>query len=160
MSFLNTYTAGFVCVAACSVVGVDYMMQTKAAGSHPGAYSFTTYLGEYGLRVDDTLAHIDKTRRQSVEARMHLPMEPAGWDRVARDIGAIDMTELTRGMHVVQSMAAKKERSKATALAGALSDMGFEVSARPLTSRLHAISVGGTLLGGADPRREGLALGQ
>ncbi len=117
MSIFNPYAIGFVCVAAGSVVGVDYVMQAKAAGSHPGAYSFTTYLGQYGLRVDDTLAHIDKTRRQSVEARMHLPMEPEGWERVDWDIGAIDMNDVTRGMNIVQSMAAKNERSKAIALA-------------------------------------------
>ncbi|MEM9912084.1 MAG: gamma-glutamyltransferase [Pseudomonadota bacterium] len=48
----------------------------------------------------------------------------------------------------------------AEALAGPLSDMGFEVSTRPLTSGLHAISLGERLRGGADPRREGLAVGQ
>lgn len=117
MSFFNFYSVGFVCVAGCSVVGVDYVMQAKAAGSHPGAYSFSTYVAGYGGRVDDTLAHIDKTRRQAVEARMHLPMEPEGWERVAWDIGAIDMQELTRGMNIVQSTAAKNERSKAIALA-------------------------------------------
>ncbi len=48
----------------------------------------------------------------------------------------------------------------AEALAGPLTETGFEVSAGPLTSGLHAISLGETLLGGADPRREGVALGQ
>jgi gamma-glutamyltranspeptidase/glutathione hydrolase len=39
--------------------------------------------------------------------------------------------------------------------------MGFEVSARELTSGLHAIAIDATgLRGGADPRREGIALGQ
>ncbi len=40
-----------------------------------------------------------------------------------------------------------------------LQAMGFETETRPLTSGLHAISIGDTLLGGADPRREGIALG-
>ena len=48
----------------------------------------------------------------------------------------------------------------AEALTGPLADMGFEVNARALTSGLHAISIGETLKGGADPRREGIALGQ
>ncbi|MEL6689829.1 MAG: gamma-glutamyltransferase [Pseudomonadota bacterium] len=48
----------------------------------------------------------------------------------------------------------------AVALEGPLSDMGFEVNQRGLTSGLHAIAVGDTLTGGADPRREGIALGQ
>ncbi len=47
----------------------------------------------------------------------------------------------------------------ATALAPALEAMGYEVNARDLTSGLHAISIGETLQGGADPRREGIALG-
>jgi gamma-glutamyltranspeptidase/glutathione hydrolase len=37
--------------------------------------------------------------------------------------------------------------------------MGFEVNVRALTSGLHAIAVGETLSGGADRRREGIALG-
>ena len=48
----------------------------------------------------------------------------------------------------------------AEALAPALEEMGFEVSARALTSGLHAISIGDRLQGGADPRREGIALGE
>ncbi|ETA51989.2 gamma-glutamyltransferase [Ponticoccus alexandrii] len=44
---------------------------------------------------------------------------------------------------------------------GALEEMGFEVSVRDLTSGLHAISIGEDgLKGGADPRREGIALGE
>ncbi|MEL7253707.1 MAG: hypothetical protein AAGL23_06005 [Pseudomonadota bacterium] len=117
MSIFNPFAFGFVCVAASTVVGVDYVMQAKAAGSNPGEYAFSTYLDGYGIRLDDTLAYIDKTRRQSVEARTHLPMEPQGWERVKWDIGAIDMAELTRGMGIVQSTAAKDERRKAIALA-------------------------------------------
>ncbi|WP_111735842.1 gamma-glutamyltransferase [Roseovarius amoyensis] len=46
-------------------------------------------------------------------------------------------------------------------LAGALAGMGFEVERRVLNSGLHAISLGaGGLRGGADPRREGVALGR
>ncbi|MEM9845761.1 MAG: gamma-glutamyltransferase, partial [Pseudomonadota bacterium] len=48
----------------------------------------------------------------------------------------------------------------AEALAGPLGDMGFDIGIQPLTSGLHAISLGEELRGGADPRREGLALGQ
>ena len=44
--------------------------------------------------------------------------------------------------------------------AAPLEEMGFEVEGRPLTSGLHAISIGETLRGGADPRREGIALGE
>lgn len=45
-------------------------------------------------------------------------------------------------------------------LAAPLQEMGYETNARPLTSGLHAISIGDSLLGGADPRREGIALGE
>jgi gamma-glutamyltranspeptidase/glutathione hydrolase len=46
-------------------------------------------------------------------------------------------------------------------LAGPLADLGYEVNPRELTSGLHAIAVTDEgLSGGADPRREGVALGQ
>lgn len=41
-----------------------------------------------------------------------------------------------------------------------LTELGFEVNPRDLTSGLHAIEIGGGLSGGADPRREGIALGE
>ena len=50
--------------------------------------------------------------------------------------------------------------SAAQALVPALEAMGYEVVARDLVSGLHAIAVGERLEGGADPRREGVALGQ
>ena len=40
-----------------------------------------------------------------------------------------------------------------------LTEMGFETNARALTSGLHLIEIGDVLKGGADPRREGIALG-
>ncbi len=45
-------------------------------------------------------------------------------------------------------------------LAPALETLGFEVNARALNSGLHAIAIGETLQGAADPRREGIALGK
>ncbi|MQQ09040.1 gamma-glutamyltransferase [Epibacterium sp. SM1979] len=53
-----------------------------------------------------------------------------------------------------------EEGTAATALDPALEAQGFEVSARSLNSGLHAIEVGQTLKGAADPRREGIALGE
>ncbi|MWD27621.1 gamma-glutamyltransferase [Aquicoccus sp. SCR17] len=51
--------------------------------------------------------------------------------------------------------------SDGTGLEAALSQMGFEVEVQDLNSGLHAISVGEEgLRGGADPRREGVALGE
>ncbi|MEM8732467.1 MAG: gamma-glutamyltransferase [Pseudomonadota bacterium] len=46
------------------------------------------------------------------------------------------------------------------ALAPPLETLGYDVNVRALTSGLHAIEIGETLQGGADPRREGIALGQ
>ncbi|WP_101068868.1 gamma-glutamyltransferase [Roseovarius salinarum] len=48
----------------------------------------------------------------------------------------------------------------ANALAAALADKGYEVRRRAMVSGLHAIALGDALTGGADPRREGVALGQ
>lgn len=41
-----------------------------------------------------------------------------------------------------------------------LTDMGYDLAQRPMVSGLHAISIGDVLRGGADPRREGVALGE
>ncbi len=48
----------------------------------------------------------------------------------------------------------------AAALGEGLGQIGYETKARSLTSGLHLITIGDTLLGGADPRREGIALGE
>ncbi|WP_282062812.1 gamma-glutamyltransferase [Roseobacter litoralis] len=53
-----------------------------------------------------------------------------------------------------------EEGTAAEGLSDPLAALGFEVGTRALTSGLHAISIGPSLLGGADPRREGIALGQ
>ena len=53
-----------------------------------------------------------------------------------------------------------EEGTTAADFAEPLTALGFEVNARDLNSGLHAISVGDTLAGGADPRREGIALGE
>ncbi|SNS90429.1 gamma-glutamyltransferase [Antarctobacter heliothermus] len=54
-----------------------------------------------------------------------------------------------------------EEGTDMVALQAPLEALGFEVSVRDLTSGLHAIAVGSDgLQGGADPRREGIALGE
>lgn len=53
-----------------------------------------------------------------------------------------------------------EEGTSAVDQQSALEAMGFEVSVRGLTSGLHAIAIGEKLVGGADPRREGIALGE
>ena len=54
-----------------------------------------------------------------------------------------------------------EEGTAAADLAGPLGEMGFETEVRDLNSGLHAIAVTADgLVGGADPRREGVAQGQ
>ncbi|MFP7672711.1 gamma-glutamyltransferase [Marivita sp. S0852] len=53
-----------------------------------------------------------------------------------------------------------EDGTSAADLAEPLTALGFEVNARGLNSGLHAISISDQLRGGADPRREGIALGQ
>lgn len=48
----------------------------------------------------------------------------------------------------------------ADALAGRLEKLGYEVKVGGMNSGLHAIEIGNGLKGGADPRREGIALGE
>ena len=54
-----------------------------------------------------------------------------------------------------------EDRPDADALAAALTAVGYAVKRRPMTSGLHMIAVApdGALSGGADPRREGVVLG-
>ncbi|MDX8352053.1 gamma-glutamyltransferase [Cognatiyoonia sp. IB215182] len=52
-----------------------------------------------------------------------------------------------------------EEGTDAVAFEAPLTELGYEVNIRGLNSGLHAISIGDTLSGGADPRREGIAIG-
>jgi len=53
-----------------------------------------------------------------------------------------------------------EEGTEAETLKDALIEMGYEINVRGLNSGLHAIAISDTLTGGADPRREGIALGE
>ncbi|NNE79206.1 MAG: gamma-glutamyltransferase [Silicimonas sp.] len=53
-----------------------------------------------------------------------------------------------------------EEGTDAVNLETALTELGFKVNLRGLNSGLHAIQVSDQLRGGADPRREGIALGE
>jgi gamma-glutamyltranspeptidase/glutathione hydrolase len=72
------------------------------------------------------------------------PQQAAAAPRVLNRFGAMDVEAGTA----------------AEALAGPLAAMGFEVSAGALESGVQVIAIGDTLRGGADPRREGIALGE
>ncbi len=53
-----------------------------------------------------------------------------------------------------------EEGTDLVSLEDPLTALGYEVNIRGLNSGLHAIAIGDTLHGGADPRREGIALGE
>jgi gamma-glutamyltranspeptidase/glutathione hydrolase len=53
-----------------------------------------------------------------------------------------------------------EEGTSAEALIVPLTELGYEAEARALTSGLHVIEIGEGLKGAADPRREGIALGE
>ncbi len=53
-----------------------------------------------------------------------------------------------------------EQGTSAEGFVDALKELGYEVNPRDLTSGLHAIEIGDVLTGGADPRREGIALGE
>jgi len=79
------------------------------------------------------------------------------------DWGMDPRTAVAMG-HVVNRNGATdlEEGTEATDLAEALAALGHEVNVRPLESGLHAIRIdeSGAMTGGADPRREGVVLGQ
>ena len=73
----------------------------------------------------------------------------------------MDVQQAASQPHAVNRFGAYdlEEGTDAEMLAGPLTDIGFETNTRALTSGLHIIAIGDTLRGGADPRREGIALG-
>lgn len=74
----------------------------------------------------------------------------------------MDVQEAVSAPHLVNRFGTYdlEEGTGAVDLEDALQGLGYETNVRGLTSGLHAISLGSDgLLGGADPRREGIALG-
>ncbi|MEO1680303.1 MAG: gamma-glutamyltransferase [Pseudomonadota bacterium] len=93
-----------------------------------------------------------------------------GGSRIIGYVAKTIIAHLDWGMHVQDAVALPhlvnrfgtydvEAGTAAEDFADALIEMGYEVNARDLTSGLHAISIGHMLEGGADPRREGIALG-
>jgi len=94
-----------------------------------------------------------------------------GGSRIIGYVAKTIIAHLEWGMDVQQAVALPhlvnrfgtydmEEGTSATELSDALASLGFEVNTRALTSGLHAISIHEDgLKGGADPRREGIALG-
>jgi len=94
-----------------------------------------------------------------------------GGSRIIGYVAQAIIAHVDWGMDVQQAMAMPhlvnrfgtydvEDGTNAAELEDALVGLGYEVSVRGLNSGLHAIAVGETLTGGADPRREGIALGE
>jgi len=94
-----------------------------------------------------------------------------GGSRIIGYVAGAIIAHLDWGMDVQQATALPhainrfgpydlEEGTDAAAMADALTGLGYEVNTRALTSGLHMISIGDDLRGGADPRREGIALGE
>lgn len=94
-----------------------------------------------------------------------------GGSRIIGYVAQSIIAHLDWGMDVQQALAVPhavnrfgkydvEEGTSAEALTDGLTGLGYEVGSRALTSGLHAIAIGERLQGGADPRREGIALGQ
>jgi gamma-glutamyltranspeptidase/glutathione hydrolase len=93
-----------------------------------------------------------------------------GGSRIIGYVAQAIIAHLAWGMDVQQAVAMPHAVNRfgtydleagttAADLQGPLGDMGFEVKTQDLNSGLHAIEIGDGLQGGADPRREGIALG-
>ncbi|MCR8827834.1 gamma-glutamyltransferase [Pseudosulfitobacter koreensis] len=93
-----------------------------------------------------------------------------GGSRIIGYVAQAIVAHLAWGMDVQQAVAMPHAVNRfgnydleagtaAADLQGPLEAMGFEVETRDLNSGLHAIEIGDGLQGGADPRREGIALG-
>ncbi len=74
----------------------------------------------------------------------------------------MDVQQATALPHLVNRFGTYdlEEGTSAEALGGPLTELGYEVNARALTSGLHMIAIGDSITGGADPRREGIAYGR
>lgn len=93
-----------------------------------------------------------------------------GGSRIIGYVAQAIIAHLAWGMDVQQAVAMPHAVNRfgtydleagttAADLQGPLGDMGFDVKTQDLNSGLHAIEIGDGLKGGADPRREGIALG-
>ncbi len=94
-----------------------------------------------------------------------------GGSRIIGYVAKTIIAHLEWGMDVQQAVAMPhlvnrfgtydiEEGTDITSLEAPLTELGYEVNIRGLNSGLHAIAIGDGLQGGADPRREGIALGE
>ena len=137
-------------------------------------FSFSTH--EEGVPIANRLEPGKRPRSSmspTIVMRDGAPVLVVGSPGGSRIIGYVAKTiiaHLDWGMDVQQAVSMPhavnrfgtfdvEEGTDAEALTEGLTALGFEVNPRALTSGLHAISLSEGLLGGADPRREGIAIG-
>jgi gamma-glutamyltranspeptidase/glutathione hydrolase len=105
------------------------------------------------------------------EGKPVLAVGSPGGSRIIGYVAGAIIAHLDWGMDVQQAVATPhavnrfgtfdlEENTERAGMADALTGLGFEVDTRALTSGLHMIAIADTLTGGADPRREGIALGE
>jgi gamma-glutamyltranspeptidase/glutathione hydrolase len=105
------------------------------------------------------------------EGKPVLAVGSPGGSRIIGYVAGAIVAYLDWGMDVQQAVSAPhavnrfgaydlEEGTAAAELAEGLAALGYEVGTRELTSGLHMIAIGDDLRGGADPRREGIALGE
>ena len=139
-------------------------------------FSFATH-DDAGYPIANALAPGKRPRSSmapSIVLKDGAPVLVIGSPGGSRIIGYVAKTiiaHLDWGMDVQQAAAAPNILSRfgpldleagtaAADLAGSLAQMGFEVNETELNSGVQAISIGPDgLMGGADPRREGIAIG-
>ncbi len=75
---------------------------------------------------------------------------------------SMDVQQAVSAPHVLNRFGTMdlEEGTDAAALENALQGMGYKSNVQSLDSGLHAIAIGDSLTGGADPRREGIAMGE
>jgi len=150
----------------------------------PGGFLLNNELTDFSFRthVDDVpiANRVEPGKRPrssmspTIVMREGAPVLVVGSPGGSRIIGYVAKTivaHLDWGMDVQQAVAMPhlvnrfgtydlEEGTTAEGFADPLGEMGFETNVRGLTSGLHVIAVGGDgLSGGADPRREGVAIG-
>ncbi|WP_179378073.1 gamma-glutamyltransferase [Jannaschia marina] len=150
----------------------------------PGGFLLNNELTDFSFRTHDEGVPIanrvepGKRPRSSMSPTIVMqdgePVLVVGSPGGSRIIGYVAKTIIAHmdwGMDVQQAVALPhlvnrfgtydlEAGTSAEALAEPLTELGFEVNVRDLTSGLHVIAVGETLEGGADPRREGMAIGE
>ena len=105
------------------------------------------------------------------EGKPVLAVGSPGGSRIIGYVADAIIAHLDWGMDVQQAVSAPhavnrfgtfdlEENTDSADMADGLTAMGYEVNATTLNSGLHMIAIGDTLTGGADPRREGIALGE